>query len=86
MSLKEKIRVIDVSRAKLTPSAVFRHPRDVVIDKELSFSDKVDILKQWAYDERELEVAEEENMPGKNSHNHLGEVMEALLELGVELD
>ena len=55
----------------------------------LNKKDKIDILKRWAYDERELEVAEEENMSKASDDYHaniLDEILLCLLELGVEGD
>ncbi len=80
--------MVDLEMAKSDPSNVFKHPRDVLKDKGLSQSDKIDILQRWAYEERELSVAEEENMPGLNNDKGavLEEILNALLELGIESD
>jgi hypothetical protein len=72
--------------AKLDPARVYRHPHDILIDKTLTKPDKIDILQRWGYDERELSVAEEENMLSHNPYqgNILDEVNKCLLELGVD--
>ena len=46
------------------PAEVFPAPEDVVEHPGLSPEQKCRILRQWEYDARELEVAEEENMGG----------------------
>lgn len=78
--------MINIEMAKLDPSSVFQHPSQVLREDCLSPKDKIDILLQWAYDEREMAVAEEENMcgPGADKNNRLDEVLKALLELGVD--
>ena len=43
------------------------------------------IFRQWEYDARELEVAEEESMIGNNTHL-LDQVQKALMELGGNRD
>ena len=55
-------------------------PNQVLQDGSLTQEQKMEILKQWEYDARELEVAEEENMAG-NASSMLREVHLALLEL-----
>ena len=54
----------DVERARLDPGAVFATPEAVRDAPRLSHEDKVDILRRWEYDARELSVAEEEGMGG----------------------
>lgn len=78
----------DLEAAKTDPSKVFKHPHDVVEDTSLSRKNKIDILKQWAYDEREIAVAEEENMQAHDNRHGiiLDEVLKALMELGVDRD
>lgn len=80
--------MVNVELAKLDPSSVFQKPQDVLNDKTLSRTDKIDILRRWAYDEREMAVAEEENMQGSGDekNNILDEILKSLLELGVDHD
>lgn len=49
------------------PSAVYQQPEDVLRDERLSRAERIAILKQWAFDAREIEVAQEENMRGDAS-------------------
>ncbi len=69
---------MDFNAAKLNPSAVFKHPRDVVAESTLTQEQKVAVLRQWEYDAREMEVAEEENMRGGDAPVELGDVLAAL--------
>jgi hypothetical protein len=79
--------MIDLNKAKYDPASIFKSPRDVLNDHSLSNSLKIDILKRWAYEEREMEVAEEENMRRANDDHHadiLDEILKCLLELDVD--
>jgi hypothetical protein len=75
----------DIKQALLDPAAVFRTPQEVLEAQDLSRQQKIEVLRRWEYDVRELEVAEEENMPGP-SGVELDEVLQALLALGVSID
>jgi hypothetical protein len=61
---RESSEAPDVERARLDPGAVFASPEAVRDDPRLAHGDKVDILRRWEYDARELSVAEEEGMGG----------------------
>ena len=52
--------MIDLAKAMLDPTRVFKEPKDVVACKELSRDQKIEILRRWEYDARQQEVAEEE--------------------------
>jgi outer membrane lipoprotein SlyB len=52
----------DLERALLDPTAVFKGPEQVLQRDDLSGEQKTAILRRWAYDARELEVAEDEGM------------------------
>ena len=72
--------MIDIDKALLNPASVFETPDEVLEAEELSREQKIDILRRWGYDARELQVAEEENMIGTNA-DILGQIMRALLQL-----
>lgn len=78
----------DIEKAKLDPASCYQSPRQVLNDRQLSDEEKIDILKRWAYEERELAVAEEENMTNANAdtRNVLDEILRCLIELGVDSD
>lgn len=71
-----------VAKALLDPASVFSNPEDVVIDSSLSDERKVEILKRWEYDAREMQVADEEGFPARGSDALLDTVIAALHELG----
>ncbi|HML95729.1 MAG TPA: hypothetical protein PKC29_09900 [Thermodesulfobacteriota bacterium] len=75
--------MVDIEKALLNPSAVFSGPEDVLSAEGLTREQKVEILKRWEYDARELDVATEENMPGSNS-SCLDGILKALDELGYD--
>ena len=52
--------MIDVKKAMLDPTMVFKEPKEVVANHELTRDQKIEILRRWEYDARQLEVAEEE--------------------------
>jgi hypothetical protein len=52
----------DLERALLDPTAVFKGPEQVLQRADLSGEQKAAILRRWAYDARELEVAQDEGM------------------------
>lgn len=76
---------LDLTKALLDPTAVFGAPEDVVDAPDLPRDMKVKILRRWEYDARELEVAEEENMPSTQP-GLLHRVLKALDALGAEAD
>jgi len=73
-------------QAKIDPSSIYKNPSEVLRDNNLTKNEKIDILQRWAYDERELSVAEEENMLSHNSRdkNILDQINRCLLELGID--
>ncbi len=77
--------MIDIEKALLDPSSVFSVPEDVLSAEGLSREQRIEILKRWEYDARELEVATEENMPGSNS-SCLQDIINALDKLGYDPD
>lgn len=68
----------DLARALLDPASFFNTPEDVVRSPEFSRAQKIEILGRWAYDARELSVAEEEGMGGGESTGNLDAVFAAL--------
>ena len=73
----------DYLKAMADPVKVFTLPNEDVKCKDLSLQQKIDILKQWEYDAREMEVAEEENM-GCDTPDLLYDVLMALRKLKVK--
>ena len=77
---------IDVKKAMLNPTSVFKGPEDVVADDDLTRDQKIEILRRWEYDARELEVAEEEAGMAVLSPDMFDRVVQALHTLGAERD
>jgi hypothetical protein len=80
------VQTFDLEKARFNPASHFKHPSDILNHPDLTHKMKVEMLKQWAYDEREFEVAEEENMINSSNHHvHvLDEILKCLLILGVD--
>ncbi len=49
----------DIDKAMLDPTAAFRTPEEVLLREDMTREQKVEVLRRWAYDARNLEVAEE---------------------------
>jgi len=71
----------NVQKALLDPGSVFKTPAEVVGRSDLSREEKIQILRRWEYDARELQVADEESMTGPQTTN-LDAVLSALRSLG----
>ena len=81
--------LVRIETAKHDPASVYKRPKDVLDDETLTRHEKIDILRRWAYDEREIAVAEEENMlceGPEQRDNILDEVLKSLIKLGVDSD
>ena len=78
--------MIDVNKAMLDPTLVFEDPMDVVANDELTRDQKIEILRRWEYDARQLEVAEEEAGMAVRRPEMFDLVLQALHTLSVERD
>ena len=78
--------MIDVNMAMLDPTMVFKDPKDVVANGELTRDQKIEILRRWEYDARELEVAEEEAGMAVLCPDMFDRVVQALHTLGAKRD
>lgn len=56
--------VLKYERALVDPVKVFGAPENVLVDKDLSASQKLSVLRMWAHDAKLMEIADEENMGG----------------------
>ena len=75
----------DFEKALLDPGGFFKTPGDVVQKPDLSRDQKIQILRRWEYDARELQVADEESMTGPQTTS-LDAVLAALRSLGAASD
>ena len=70
------------------PAAAFGKPSDVVADSRLSYDEKKKALNTWEQDARQLMVASNEGMPGRDEgldpddDHRMGEVIRAKEALG----
>ena len=55
---------LDMAKARLDPGAVFASPETLRDHPGLDRDQKLELLRRWAYDARELSTAEEEGMGG----------------------
>ncbi len=78
--------MIDVKKAMLDPTMVFKYPNEVVASDELTRDLKIEILRRWEYDAHQLEVAEEEAGMGVRRPELLDQVIQAFHTLGAERD
>ena len=71
-------------QALLNPTSMYKLPVEVVRDNSLTREQKIQILHRWEYDARELQIAEEENMPelAEEKGSMLSRVLDALYSLG----
>lgn len=76
---------MNIEKALLDPVSEFSSPVNVCSEQSLTRDQKIQILRRWEYDARELEVAEEENMGG-GGPDILDEVLAALHQLNAEID
>jgi hypothetical protein len=78
---------MDDKKTQGDPSTIFKMPQEVVDRKDLSREQKVEILRRWEYDMRELQVADEEGMPATEAQPvTLDAVLNALRALGEDSD
>jgi len=77
---------INLEKAMLNPTLVFRSPKDVLQRDELTRAQKIKILRCWKFDALQLQVAEEENMGGEQSSDILDRVLVALHALNMRPD
>ncbi len=77
---------IDVKKAMLNPAMVFKEPKEVIANAELTRDQKIEILRRWEYDAHQLEVAEEEAGMAVRRPEMFDLVVQALHTLGAERD
>jgi hypothetical protein len=77
--------MVDVEKALLDPGLVFKTPQELLANNELSREQKIEILRRWEYDIRQLQVAEEESMEGPQPVT-LESVLQALRVIGAPAD
>jgi len=88
MTDSESGRPVDRRQARLDPGSVFAAPEDVIRHKRLTKAEKTEILRRWAYDASEEDVATEEGMPAGEDGDLLRRILLSLNELvgGVDVE
>ncbi len=64
---------VDVKAAMIDPADVFASPIDLE-KSDLNVRDKIEILRRWAYIEKELEIASDDGMPNSDKGDRLQEI------------
>ncbi len=75
-----------LAKALVDPASVFSNPMAVVDEDRLSSERKIEILRHWAYDALEMQVADEEGFPARKPAHLLDSVLSALHRLGAAPD
>lgn len=74
--------VAEARRATEAKPAALPNPQAVVQDPALSHEEKIEKLRRWSHDAREIETANDEGMRGVVTPSNLPAVQKALRELG----
>lgn len=67
------------------PSPTFTVPDDIFYEPSFTRGQKIRLLRDWEYDARELQVAEEENMSGGPA-DMLDQILTVLHQLDAKVD
>jgi len=78
--IKAKKNGSGLEKVKQDVSKAFAKPQDIVNASNLSSQQKIELLKEWELDLRELMVASEENMPG-TAAGHTAELLRNVRQL-----
>jgi hypothetical protein len=80
--MNDKLSDDEKQAALRDPASVFSEPQDVLDRAGLSDEERIEILRRWEYDAREMQVMEEESLPGREPGTTLDSVLAALHRLG----
>ncbi len=69
-----------MKRIMINPASFYDQPNAVLLDVKLSIQQQREVLKNWEFDARELDVAEDENMSG-GPPGLLSEILRAIDDL-----
>ena len=76
---------LDIQAALRGPAGIFSSPEEVTAHPALTREQKIEILRIWAYDADEEQVATEEGMPG-GDNGVLSRILLALESLGADFN
>ncbi len=74
---------LSIDQIRKNPAAYFNTPDDVIDNQQYTDGEKLEILRAWELDARQLQVAADENMDG-GKDPCLDKVVTALMRLGHE--
>ncbi len=83
--MTDRSQSFDLDAALLDPASNFETPEALLARADINDETKIELLRRWEYDARELEVEQEESM---RSHDDdlLQRIHKVLHALGVSLD
>ncbi len=74
------------TEAAADPESVFDSPEELRDNRVLTVEHKIDLLRRWAHEVLDIQVADEENMTGKGTTELFDRIMVALHDLGADLE
>ena len=83
--MTDEPKPFDLETALLYPASAFGTPEALLARSDIDDDTKIELLRRWEYDARELEVEEEESMQAHDD-DLLARIHQALRGLGVRLD
>jgi hypothetical protein len=72
----------EIEKALLDPAQVFESPKALAGSASIDKDTRIEILRRWEYDAREIQVEEDEAPNTTSTSNLLDEVLDALHQLG----
>jgi hypothetical protein len=75
-----------LTQAMIDPASMFLSPMAIVGDERLASDQKIELLRRWEYDAREMQVADEEGFPAREPGSLLDAILAALHSLGAGPD
>ncbi len=82
--MEKEITRQEMEKALLDPSQVFESPGALAGTTSIDRETRIEILRRWEYDAREIQVEEEEAPGTTSTSNLLNEVLDALHQLGAQ--
>jgi hypothetical protein len=77
---------VDRKKAFTVPQSVFDYPEEVVQCSELSYDDKVTVLRNWKQELVQLQKAGDENMLDERGTSDVGSRLAAVTQAMIALD
>lgn len=74
----------EIDKALLDPAQVFESPGALAATTSIDKETRIELLRRWEYDAREIQVEEDESPSTTSTSNLLNEVLDALHQLGAQ--